>query len=83
MSQGALAQVNHPILLPVVALIPWTHHTIILDKIKSADDRLFYIRKTAENGWTKSVLTFQIESRGWKKWRNLMCTIMHLYICFV
>ncbi|GGH18070.1 DUF1016 domain-containing protein [Sphingobacterium alkalisoli] len=62
-AQGALAQVNHPILQPLVALIPWTHHTIILDKIKSADDRLFYIRKTAENGWTKSVLTFQIESR--------------------
>lgn len=61
--QGELAQSDRAILQPVVALIPWTHHTIILDKIKSAGDRLFYIRKTAENGWTKSVLTFQIESR--------------------
>ncbi|GAA4786097.1 PDDEXK nuclease domain-containing protein [Olivibacter ginsenosidimutans] len=50
-------------LQPVVAKIPWTHHTIILDKVKSAKYRLFYIHKTAENGWSKSVLSFQIESK--------------------
>jgi len=43
--------------------IPWTHHTIILDRIKSADQRLFYIRKTAENGWTKNILSLQIEGK--------------------
>jgi predicted nuclease of restriction endonuclease-like (RecB) superfamily len=47
---------------PVVAQIPWTHHTLILDKLKTERERLFYIQKTAENGWSKSVLVLQIES---------------------
>ncbi len=46
----------------VLAQIPWTHHTVILDKLKTEKERLFYIKKTAENGWSKSVLLAQIES---------------------
>src|SRR5690606_1886644 len=49
--QADLAKSEKAILQPVVALIPWTNHTIILDRVKSIDDRLLYIRKTAENGW--------------------------------
>lgn len=52
---------------PLVAQIPWTHHTIILDKIKTTDERHFYIQKTAENGWSKNVLTLQIESELYKR----------------
>lgn len=47
---------------PVIAQIPWTHPTLILDKLKTGRERLFYIQKTAENGWSKSVLVLQIES---------------------
>ncbi|HET9057116.1 MAG TPA: PDDEXK nuclease domain-containing protein [Chitinophagaceae bacterium] len=47
---------------PAVAQIPWTHHTLILDKLKAEKERLFYIQKAAENGWSKSVLVLQIES---------------------
>lgn len=47
---------------PVVAQIPWTHHTLILDKLKTEQERLFYIQKTAENGWSKAILVLQIES---------------------
>lgn len=50
------------IMQQVLAQIPWTHHTIILDKLKTEKERLFYIKKTAENGWSKSVLMAQIES---------------------
>lgn len=55
------------ILQPSVAKLPWTHHTIILDKVKSVQDRLFYIRKSAENGWSKNVLALQIESQLHKR----------------
>lgn len=44
------------------AQIPWSHNTLILDKIHSPEQREWYIRKTAENGWSHSVLTHQIES---------------------
>jgi len=50
-------------LQPLVAKIPWTHHTIILDKLKKEDERLFYIQKTLDNGWSKSVLNLQIEGQ--------------------
>ena len=34
----------------------------ILDKVKTEEQREWYIRKTAENGWSHSVLVHQIES---------------------
>lgn len=46
----------------VSAQIPWSHNTLILDKVHSPEQREWYIRKTAENGWSHSVLTHQIES---------------------
>ena len=52
---------------PVVAQIPWTHHTIILDKCKTEEERLFYISKTAEQGWSKNILYSQIETQLYKR----------------
>lgn len=46
----------------VSAQIPWSHNTLILEKVHSPEQREWYIRKTAENGWSHSVLTHQIES---------------------
>ena len=46
----------------VSAQIPWSHNVAILDKVKTAEQREWYIRKTAENGWSHSVLIHQIES---------------------
>ena len=42
--------------------IPWSHNTAILDKVKDAEQRVWYIEKTAENGWSHNVLIHQIES---------------------
>lgn len=44
------------------AQIPWSHNIAILDKVKDPEQRVWYIRKTAENGWSHSVLIHQIES---------------------
>ena len=46
----------------VSAQIPWSYNTAILDKVKTPEQREWYIRKTAENGWSHSVLIHQIES---------------------
>ena len=45
-----------------VAQIPWPHNTVILDKVKDADQRVCYIQKTTKNGWSHNVLIHQIES---------------------
>lgn len=47
---------QHPI-----SRIPWSHHMLLLDKLKTADDRLFYCRKIRENGWSRSVLMNQLD----------------------
>lgn len=46
----------------LVAQIPWGHNVRILDKVKDATERQFYINKTIENGWSRNVLEMQIET---------------------
>lgn len=44
------------------AKITWYHNTTLLDKVKDADSRKWYIAQTIENGWTRDVMVYQIES---------------------
>jgi predicted nuclease of restriction endonuclease-like (RecB) superfamily len=46
----------------LVAQIPWGHNGVILEKLKNPADALFYVQKTIENNWSRSVLMHQIES---------------------
>lgn len=62
MSKFAETYPDEQFVQTVSAQIPWSHNTLILDKIHSPEQREWYIRKTAENGWSHSVLTHQIES---------------------
>ncbi|MCU0240551.1 MAG: PDDEXK nuclease domain-containing protein [Pyrinomonadaceae bacterium] len=43
--------------------IPWFHNCKILDKVKTHNERKFYINKTIENGWSRDILVWQIESK--------------------
>jgi predicted nuclease of restriction endonuclease-like (RecB) superfamily len=62
MAKFALAYPDREFVQTVSAQIPWSHNTAILDKVKDPEQRLWYIQKTAENGWSHSVLIHQIES---------------------
>lgn len=44
------------------AQIPWSHNILILDKIKSDKQRIWYMSETLKNGWSYDVLAFQIKS---------------------
>ncbi len=46
-----------------LALLPWSTNLILLHKLKDPATRLWYARKTLEHGWSRAVLTVQIESR--------------------
>ncbi|MDZ4401879.1 PDDEXK nuclease domain-containing protein [Prosthecobacter sp.] len=46
-----------------LSLLPWSTNLILLHKLKDPATRLWYARKTLENGWSRAVLTVQIESR--------------------
>lgn len=42
--------------------IPWGNNLIIITKIKNVEEAIFYIQKTIQNNWSRSVLTHHIES---------------------
>ena len=62
MSKFASTYPDEQFVQTVSAQIPWSHNVAILDKVKGEKQREWYIRKTAENGWSHNVLIHQIES---------------------
>lgn len=46
-----------------LAQIPWSDHQVLLDKVKDADARAFYIRQIIKNGWSRNVLVHQITGK--------------------
>lgn len=47
----------------VVAQIPWRTNISLMDKLKDEKSRIWYAHKAIENGWSKTILDLQIESR--------------------
>ena len=43
-------------------LVPWGHNIEIFTHAKSVDEALFYVAKTAENGWSRNVLMNMMET---------------------
>ncbi|MDD4905953.1 MAG: DUF1016 N-terminal domain-containing protein [Methylobacter tundripaludum] len=43
--------------------IPWGHHLKIISYCQRIEEALYYVQNTLENGWSRSVLTHQIESK--------------------
>lgn len=55
-------------LVPLVREISWTKHIVILKKCKDNTQRQFYTIATKKFGWTKDVLTHQIENKTYEKY---------------
>lgn len=53
---------DYEIVQQVVAQIPWRTNLVLLEKLDSTEERLWYAGKVIENGWSSSVLAMQIES---------------------
>jgi predicted nuclease of restriction endonuclease-like (RecB) superfamily len=49
------------------AQIPWKHNCVLLDRVKDPQTREFYIRKTVEHGWSRSVLMHQLDTKLHKR----------------
>jgi predicted nuclease of restriction endonuclease-like (RecB) superfamily len=46
------------------AALPWWHHVELMGKVKDPGALLYYLRATAQCGWSRSVLLAQIEVLG-------------------
>ena len=44
------------------AQIPWGHNIVILDKLQTENERIWYIEQTIQHTWSRDVLVHQIES---------------------
>lgn len=47
--------------------IPWGHNLKIISKCQTTAEALYYVGKTIEHGWSRNVLTHQIESGLWQR----------------
>ena len=47
--------------------IPWWHNVVIVSKCPDPIQALFYVQQTQQHGWSRAVLTHQIESGLWQR----------------
>ena len=47
--------------------LPWGHNIVLMYEIQDKKDRGFYIQKTKEHGWSRNVLSMQIETNLHKR----------------
>lgn len=57
----------HQFLQQLVAEIPWGQHIMIIEKLTEPAARLYYIRATAQFGWSRNVLLNQIKARAYER----------------
>jgi predicted nuclease of restriction endonuclease-like (RecB) superfamily len=60
----AAAWPEQAIVQEALARIPWYHHIALLEKCRTPAERLWYARRSAEQGWSHNILSLQIESRA-------------------
>ena len=58
----AAAWPDRAIVQQLAAQIPWFHNCVLLDRLADTPTRLWYVRQTIKNGWSRSILELQIES---------------------
>jgi len=52
---------------PILKLIPWGHHILILSKCKNLHEAFFYLIETLQNNWSRSILRLQVESNLYQR----------------
>lgn len=62
-----------------VAQLTWAHNIIPIQKVKDLSTRLWYARQAFEHGWSRDVLSLQIQSRTHERQgkavTNFQCTL--------
>ncbi|MEI7636208.1 MAG: PDDEXK nuclease domain-containing protein [Syntrophus sp. (in: bacteria)] len=51
----------------LAAVVPWGHHVLLLGRIKSPPELLYYLRATAQFGWSRNVLLNQIKAGTYER----------------
>lgn len=46
----------------LAAHVPWGHHTVLLDRARDPDERIWYLKQIVDHGWSRAMLLHQVES---------------------
>ncbi len=66
-----LAYKDNPKLAQLVREIPWGQNIVIMQMVKESKEREYYIRATAEMGWSRNVLLNQIKAGAYQYQKNV------------
>jgi predicted nuclease of restriction endonuclease-like (RecB) superfamily len=44
----------------ILLSIPWRHNSVLIEKLKKYEERMWYAQKTIEHGWSRSILEIMI-----------------------
>jgi len=58
---------DETILQTASAKITWSHNTLILDKVKDPNERIWYVKKTIEQGWSLGILELHIKTGAYHR----------------
>ena len=47
--------------------IPWSHNTIIMDRVKNDNEKMWYIKETYNNGWSYDYLEIQVKRNAYSR----------------
>lgn len=76
-SDPILAQLAQELPPPEILSLPWFHNVVLIHKIKDPATRLWYAVRSLENGWSRSILTAQIESAVHKRHGKAITNFKH------
>jgi len=55
------------ILKQAVSELPWGHNIVLIQRINSYEERLWYAQQAIENGWSRGILVIQIETNLYQR----------------
>lgn len=70
------APIGQQLVAPLAAT-PWGHHLVIIAKCTSHAEALYYVHQTQSHGWSRAVLTHQIESALWQREGKAISNFAH------
>lgn len=68
MRQFYMEYKNYSNLQQLVRELPWGHNILIFSKIKNPDERKYYLKASAQMGWSRNVLLNQIKSDAYARY---------------
>lgn len=78
MAKFALRFPEKEIVQAALAQITWYHHIALMDKVKNADEHIWYAEQVAKNGWSRNVLVHQIESGLYQRQGRWVVSAAHI-----